>query len=117
MEDTNQADNEKNGEDETESTCDKDEGVTEKSEEEVSSPPVPCKANCLSLMFFVFGDRIEFIPACYNFSFFLLFVFPVATHSEGCEQHVGRYAIIIINPVTISSKATVHASVRGEWFP
>ena len=38
MEDTNQTDNEKNDEDETESTCDKDEGVTEKSEEEVSSP-------------------------------------------------------------------------------
>ena len=27
-------------------------------------------------VFFVFGDRIEFIPACYNFSFFLLFCFP-----------------------------------------
>ena len=35
----NQTDNEKNGEDEMESTCDKDEGVTEKSEEEVSFPP------------------------------------------------------------------------------
>ena len=34
----NQTDNEKNGEDEMESTCDKDDGVTEKSEEEVSFP-------------------------------------------------------------------------------
>ena len=51
----NQTDNEKNGEDEMESTCDKDEGVTEKSEEEVSFPPsIPCKANCLSLMLFFF---------------------------------------------------------------
>ena len=70
------------------------------------------------MLFFLFsGDRIEFIPACYNFSFFLLFVFPVATHSEGCERHVGRHATVIINPVTNSSKATLHASVRGEWFP
>ena len=28
------------------------------------------------MFFFVFGDRIEFIPACYNFSFFFVVCFP-----------------------------------------
>ena len=118
MENTNQTDNEKNGEDKMESTCDKDDGVTEKSEEEMSfPPPIPCKAKKLSFIdafFLAIGLNLFLRVIIF---LFLLFVFPVATHSEGCERHVGRHATVIINPVTNSSKATLHASVRGEWFP
>ena len=81
MEGANQTDDEKNGNekmelrsrlDKMESTCDKDEEVTEKSEEEVSLL-MSCKANCLSLILFFICNQIEFIPVCYSRLFFCFF--------------------------------------------